>query len=66
MVYSSVATGSDNPDYLGQMGRILSKSLGYPNITKITGLSGLCEKWRKVRMLAVVRYLSILIKVIIF
>ena len=34
---SSVATGLDDPDYPGQMGCILSGSLGYPDITKITG-----------------------------
>ena len=33
---SSIAIGPDDPDYPGQIGRILSGSLGYPDLTKIT------------------------------
>ena len=40
-VMTSIATGPDDPNNLGQTGHILTGSLGYPDITKITGLSGL-------------------------
>ena len=46
IVQPSVAFG---PDDLGQMGRILSKSLGYLDINKIIGISGLCKKWCNIR-----------------
>ena len=38
VVQVSVATGPDDPDNPGQTGHILTGSLGYPDITKITGI----------------------------